>query len=126
MRLLLGGLMLLASSSFAAAQSPAEQRGEELFNRCSVCHSVEPGVHRVGPSLAGVFGRAAGTEEGFRYSPAMTDFGAAGVAWDEDTLDAFLAAPRGLIRGTRMTFPGIRDDDDRAAVIAYLRSLSER
>ncbi|HXV23008.1 MAG TPA: c-type cytochrome [Alphaproteobacteria bacterium] len=72
-------------------------KGERLFRACAACHTTEPGRHLTGPSLAGVFGRTAGTEEGFRrYSDALKS---ADLVWDETTLDAWLANPRALVPG---------------------------
>jgi cytochrome c len=109
-----------------ASQAGDAGRGADLFGRCAVCHTVEPGKHKLGPSLAGVVGRAAASAEGFRYSPAMTAHGEAGVVWASDTLDPFLADPRGVVPGTRMAFPGLKDEADRADVIEYLETLSPR
>ena len=89
------------------------------FGACAACHTLEPGEHRTGPSLAGVFGRKAGTAEGFhRYSDALKS---ADLVWREDTLDGFLADPRAFLPGNRMTFSGIADAQARADVIAYLQ-----
>lgn len=107
-----------------ASQAGDAARGETLFGRCAKCHTVDPGKHKLGPSLAGVVGRPAASAEGFSYSPAMTAHGDAGVVWAADTLDAFLADPRGVVPGTRMAFPGLKDAADRANVIAYLESLN--
>ncbi len=80
---------------------------------------MKEGQHRVGPSLAGVFGRNAGTAEGFdRYSSAMKD---SGVVWSEESLDAYLADPKGYIPGNKMAFRGLRDEEDREDLIAYLK-----
>jgi len=87
------------------------------------CHSVQPGEHLTGPSLAHICKRKAGTVEGFlRYSDALKH---AEVAWTESTLDKWLANPEQFIGGTSMTFPGVRESKDRQDVIAYLRSVSE-
>ncbi|HWL68164.1 MAG TPA: c-type cytochrome [Geminicoccus sp.] len=102
-------------TSPALAQQAAD--GERLFRtRCGTCHSVEPGQNRVGPSLAGVLGRTAGTLEGARYSPALRE---SGIVWSSETIDAYLANPRQLVPGTTMTI-GLRAPAERAAVIAYL------
>ena len=104
-----------ALTSPAPAQQAAD--GERLFRtRCGTCHTVEPGQNRVGPSLAGVLGRTAGTLEGARYSPALRE---SGIVWSSETIDAYLADPRQLVPGTTMTV-GLRATADRAAVIAYL------
>jgi cytochrome c len=106
------------------SQAGDPQRGKDLFDRCAVCHTVEPGQHRMGPSLAGVVGRPAASANGFRYSPAMQVHGEAGVVWTVDALDEFLADPRGVVPRTRMAFPGLTDESDRADVIEYLKTLS--
>ena len=93
-----------------------------MFRTCAACHTLEPGVHRTGPSLAGVFGRKAGTAEGFhRYSDALRS---ADLVWREDTLTGFLADPQAFLPGNRMTFSGIADAQARADVIAYLQTAS--
>jgi len=101
------------------------ERGAQVFRSCAACHSLEPGNHRTGPSLAGIFGRHAGTVEGFtRYSPALEQ---AEVTWTEETLDRWLADPQSVVPGNSMTFPGIRDERARADLIAYLKiDLGER
>jgi cytochrome c len=111
------GLPFPPSQTMAAsAGDPAE--GARLFRACAACHSLEPGQHRTGPSLAGVFGRKAGTAEGFRrYSPALK---AAEVVWNEVTLDAWIADPQALIPGNRMAFRGLPDAQARADLLAYL------
>jgi cytochrome c len=103
-----------------AAGNPEE--GTRVFRACIACHTLEPGSHRTGPSLASVFGREAGTAPGFnRYSPALRG---AGIVWDAATLDAWLADPAGLIPDNRMTFPGIPDAQARADLIAYLEAAT--
>lgn len=104
-----------------AAGDPA--RGAQAFRACAACHSIEPGEHLTGPSLASVFGKKAATVEGFhRYSKALQD---SGVVWDEKTLDAWLREPAKLVPGNLMSFPGIPDARVRADLIAYLKAASE-
>jgi cytochrome c len=92
--------------------------GAQLFRTCAACHSLKPDRHRTGPSLAGIWGKKAGSVEGFqRYSPALK---AANLAWTAQTLDPWLADPQGLIPGNRMTMRGIDDAQARADLIAYL------
>ena len=118
------GLLLAGTPAGAwAAGNPA--KGEKLFKKCAACHSVAPGKKKVGPSLHGVFGRAAGSAEGYRYSKAMTAYGRSGVVWAPDTLDVYLKAPRKVVKGTRMSFPGLKKAQDRADVIAFLQQYSE-
>ncbi len=115
----IGGALALtisAAPSFAAD-------GAEVFNKCRVCHSVEEGKKKVGPSLYGVVGRTPGTLAGYKYSASMTDFGATGAVWDAATLNTYLTNPRGLVAKTKMIFPGLGDEAERTALIAYLDGL---
>jgi cytochrome c len=105
----------------AAAGDP--KRGAQVFQACAACHSVKPGEHLTGPSLARVWNRKAGTVEGFhRYSDALKR---AGIVWNDAVLDKWLADPGQLVPGTSMTFDGLRESRDRDDVIAYLRAASE-
>ncbi len=99
----------------AAADAAA---GEKVFKKCATCHSLEVGKNKVGPSLAGVVGRPAATIEGFKYSDAMK---ASGIVWTEDKLDAYLASPKEVVPGGKMTFAGLKKEDDRLNVIEYLK-----
>ena len=97
--------------------------GERYFRACSGCHSLEPGRNLTGPSLAGLFGRKAGTAAGFRrYSDALKS---ADLIWSEEALDAWLADPKALIPGNLMTFPGIKDAQARRDLIAYLKTATQ-
>jgi cytochrome c len=112
-------LGLIIAAPALAQQSPAD--GERLFRaRCGACHAVQPGQNRLGPHLAGLFGRAAGSVEGARYSEALRT---SGLVWNDETLDRYLANPRGAVAGTTMTV-SLPDGGQRAAIIAYLRSLT--
>lgn len=90
------------------------------FGQCAACHSVEPGMNGVGPSLAGVFGRKSGSLTGFSYSAAMKAYG---KTWDDAALDLFLISPATAVPGTRMTYMGLSDPAQRKAVIEYLKTL---
>jgi cytochrome c len=97
--------------------------GEATFAKCKSCHSIqEGGPNGTGPDLWGVAGRKPGTHGGFAYSPAMTDFGAKQPTWDYDHLYEFIKGPQKYIAGTKMTFVGIKKQDERINLIAYLRS----
>jgi cytochrome c len=111
----LGGALIPAAASLA--QSPTADSA--AFKPCAVCHSVD-GSNSTGPTLKGVIGRASGTVPGFRYSRAMKS---AAITWDDASLDRYLTNPQGLIPGNVMPFSGIPDAAERAAVIAYLRTL---
>jgi cytochrome c len=118
---MIAALILATTGDGGAAGDP--EAGGQVFRTCAACHTLEPGVHRTGPSLAGVFGRKAGTAEGFhRYSEALRS---ANLVWREDTLNGFLADPQAFLPGNRMTFPGITDAQARADVIAYLKNSAE-
>jgi nitrite reductase (NO-forming) len=91
--------------------------GRLVFRKCQACHSMEPGRNVLGPSLAGVIGRKAGGEPGYVYSPAMKQ---ADITWDAGSLDAYLADPARTIPGNRMPFPGLKTENDRRDIIAFL------
>ncbi len=115
--------VVLTHTSLLAATTGNAERGAELYPRaCAACHALAPGEHRTGPSLASIWGRKAGSADGFRrYSPAL---GAANVVWDATTLDAWLQNPAKLIAGNWMAFPGIDDGQVRADLIAFLHAVS--
>ncbi|WP_439604810.1 c-type cytochrome [Shinella sp.] len=120
---ILAGLASLPASALAEGGDAAV--GEALFARCGTCHEVGEGArHRLGPHLDGLLGREAGSLDDFRYSPALKAAGGEGLAWSAETLDAFLADPRGVVPGNRMAFPGIKDAGDRADLVAYLASFA--
>lgn len=95
------------------------EAGRRVFARCRSCHVIEEGVNRVGPSLYGIFGRETGSVEGFRYSDANAN---AGITWTAETMFEYLENPREYIPGTIMAFPGLRNEQDRADVIAYIKA----
>ncbi|WP_051041414.1 cytochrome c family protein [Blastomonas sp. AAP53] len=92
--------------------------GEKVFIQCKTCHVKEAGQNRVGPSLAGIVGRAAGTVEGFNYSPANKN---SGITWSPEKLFQYLEKPARVVPGTKMVFAGLPDAQKRADVIAYLQ-----
>ncbi len=113
-----GGGELVA---MVAAADPAA--GQKLFRQCAACHSVdEGGGNRVGPALWGVYDRDVATGEGFNYSPALQEVAG---NWDVEKLDHYLANPKEFAPGNKMAFAGVRKPEDRAALIAYLHSLSD-
>lgn len=97
--------------------------GKKVFGKCKACHQIGDGAkNRTGPQLNDISGRAIGGIEGFKYSKTMATMG--GV-WDDETLAAFLADPRGIVKGTRMAFAGLKKESDVEAMIAYLKSYSQ-
>lgn len=115
---LMAGLVLPAGPAFADGDA---SNGKAIFRKCAACHSATSPVSKVGPQLTNLIGRAAGSVDGYAYSPAMTAFGAAGNVWDEGTLGDYLQSPKSVVPGTRMTFAGLRKASDIADVIAYLK-----
>ncbi|MBH1945140.1 cytochrome c family protein [Erythrobacter sp. YJ-T3-07] len=95
--------------------------GEKAFAVCTTCHSVEAGVNKTGPSLHGVVGREAGSIADFNYSDANKS---SGITWTPEELFVYLADPQATIPGTKMIFPGLKDPQKRADVIAYLETQS--
>jgi cytochrome c len=119
----LGALALIAVVGESAIAAGDAKRGAQLFQPCMACHSMQPGEHLTGPSLARVAGHKAGTAQGFqRYSDALKR---SGVTWDDAALDKWLASPEKLIPGNSMTFPGVRDAQARQDLIAYLKAAAE-
>jgi len=114
---LLAALLLAASAARAADGDAA--RGEAIYQRCLACHSLEH--DRVGPRHCGLFGRRAGTLPGYAYSPAMKKHG---VTWNEETLDHFLENPLKTVPATKMGYSGVKNPQERADLIAYLKQAT--
>jgi cytochrome c len=118
----LAAMVLFLTGSAADAATGDPENGAQLFRACIACHTLVPGEHRSGPSLAGIWGRKAGTAPGFsRYSPALKS---AELIWDAQTLDGWLADPKRFIPGNRMTFRGLPDEQARADLIAWLEQAT--
>ena len=118
---LVAGVILLPSLTSPAAADGDATKGASTFNVCKACHRIGPSARNtVGPELNGVVGRKAASVADYSYSSALK---AAGITWDEATLTQWLHSPRTLVSGTRMTFAGIRKDEDVANVIAYLKTF---
>lgn len=116
-------LSLLPAAALAEGDVDA---GEKVFAKCKACHAVGDGArNRVGPQLNDVFGRIAGTADGFRYSPAMVKAGEDGLVWNEETLAAYLTAPRAFIKGNRMAFAGLKKEAEIDDILAYLATFSQ-
>jgi cytochrome c len=120
---LIAAVAAAALGSSAVAQVPAGNaaNGAKVFKECTVCHSAEKGINRVGPSLHGVVGRKAGIVPGFEYSAANLRSRA---TWDEAYLFKYLEAPPTFMPGTKMQFPGLKNPQERADVIAFLKTKS--
>ena len=117
---------LMAAGTAYASEMGDHEKGEVVFKKCKSCHEVGEGAkNRVGPQLNGLFGRTAGTVADVKYSNNMIRMGNDGLIWTEQTLDAYLENPKALVSRTRMSFRGLKDADDRANLLAYLRIYSD-
>ncbi|HWM45916.1 MAG TPA: cytochrome c family protein [Xanthobacteraceae bacterium] len=119
MRRLLLATALVACAMPALAQDIAA--GEKSFRKCLPCHSIGEGAkNKLGPVLNGLEGRKAGTAEGYSYSEANKN---SGLTWDEATFKEYITDPRAKIPGTKMIFPGIKNEQERADLWAYLKQF---
>ena len=118
----------LAAAAIFAAMSTAAQAdgdaavGKVVFKKCMACHEATGDKVKVGPPLAGVIGRAAGSYPGFKYSKNMIELGEAGLVWDEEHLEKYLRKPKEVVPKGTMAFVGLPKDDDLENVIAYLKA----
>jgi cytochrome c len=117
---LTAALVLVTGSAFAEGN---EARGERLFNQqCKACHTLDKDGHNlVGPNLHGLFGRKAGAAQ-YQYSDAMKN---SGIVWDEKTLDDYLKDPKAKVPDTKMTYIGLRQDQQRQDMIAFLKKATQ-
>jgi cytochrome c len=117
----LGGTFVTLPAVTFPAWAGDAGAGKSVFqSSCAICHSVQPGQNKIGPTLFGIVGRKTGTVAGYSYSPANE---AANLTWDDATLDKYLEAPRATIPGTKMTYAGVKDGGKRGDLISYLGTL---
>lgn len=120
--LVLGGCLSLTGPAHAqgAPDEATLKLGKRVFLMCRSCHGTEDdGRHKVGPNLHGVFGRKAGSVEGFKFSDAVKN---SGIVWTEETINEWLVKPKDFLPGNKMAFAGVPKENERKAVIAYLKS----
>jgi cytochrome c len=118
-RSVIAGLLLVGSATAALAADPAA--GEKIFKtQCGICHAVAAGQNRIGPTLFGVVGRPAGSVPGFNYT---ADHKKLGITWDAANLDKYLTNPRAMVPDTSMVYAGLKNDAERADLVAYLETL---
>lgn len=108
----------------SAVMAQDADNGAEVFKRCRACHDVgEKAKNKVGPLLNGIVGRKAGTIEGFNYSDANRKAGADGWVWTEEKMMEYLLNPRAAMPGNKMAYAGLKDEQDRKDLIAYLKKF---
>jgi cytochrome c len=122
MQVLLSVAFVALASGPVLAQEGDPAAGEKVFNKCKACHVLDEEQNRVGPYLLGVFGRPAGSVEGFTYSSAMKD---SGIVWSEETIAEYVADPKAMIPGNKMFFPGLKKEEDVANLLAYLKEAAQ-
>jgi cytochrome c len=116
----------LSLSVFAYGMAPASAddlaQGEQVFKKCQICHSIGPGAkNKVGPELNGLDGRHSGSVAGYDYSAANTN---SGIVWNEQTFKQYIRDPRGMVPGTKMTFAGLKDDQQAASLWLYVSQFA--
>jgi cytochrome c len=112
---------LAATMAVPGAMAQDAENGAEVFKKCRACHQVgETAKNAVGPALNGLFGRKAGTVEGFSYSDANKN---SGVTWDEATFANYIKDPRAAMPGNKMAFAGLKDEEDVKDLTAYLKQF---
>ncbi len=113
-------LCVMGAPAYAAGDV---DKGKKVFKKCKACHMVDKEKNGVGPHLVGLFGRTAGTLPGYKYSDAMI---AHAVVWDDGTLSEYLAAPKKVVKGTKMAFRGLKKEKDIENIIAYLKEATAK
>lgn len=123
-RTVLGVAFLIAAAAPAFAQNA--ENGEAVFRKCRACHQIGDGAkNMVGPQLNGIVGRPAGAVEGFNYSQANKKAGEEGLVWTEENLFKYLENPRAFMPKNKMAFAGLKDEQERKDVIAFLKKYSD-
>ena len=117
-------LTFLASVGAAQAADCDVKLGEKMFKRCKACHKLEDGKNGVGPHLFGIVGRDVAGVADYKYSKGMEAYGAGDEVWDQARFDAFMAKPKKEVKGTKMSFAGIKKEEQRAALFCYLEGGS--
>jgi cytochrome c len=116
-------LALLALPAAAHAQAAGDAaKGEKVFAKCKACHVVDAETNRVGPHLKGVIGRNVASVANYKYSEAMLEFAKANPQWTDELFLKYIENPKAMIPKTKMVFPGLKKEDERADLLAYLKT----
>jgi cytochrome c len=116
-------LALLALPVAANAQAAGDAaKGEKVFAKCKACHVVDAETNRVGPHLKGLIGRNVASVDKYKYSEAMLEFAKTNPVWTDELFLKYIENPRGMIPKTKMVFPGLKKEDERADILAYLKT----
>ncbi|MDF2366161.1 MAG: cytochrome c family protein [Sneathiella sp.] len=111
-------ISLAAAPAFADGDAA---KGEKVFKKCKACHTIEQdGKNKIGPNLFGIVGKKSASIEDYKYSTAMQE---ANLTWDDATLSEYLKKPKALVKGTKMSFAGLKKESDRENLIAYLKTF---
>lgn len=114
---------VIAAAVFAPAAAFADgdaAKGAKIFKKCAACHTATEEKNKVGPHLVGIIDRPIASIEDYKYSKAMTEHATEVPTWTVEALEAYLRSPKGVVKGTKMAFAGLKKDDDVEDVIAYL------
>jgi cytochrome c len=111
--------LAVAFTAGVATDSAYAASGKKVFGKCKACHGFKK--NKVGPNLAGIVGRKAGSVDGFKYSKAMKKAAADGLVWTEENIDAFVKKPKKFMKKTKMAFAGLKKESQRKAVIEFLK-----
>ncbi|NQW11475.1 MAG: cytochrome c family protein [Alphaproteobacteria bacterium] len=121
--LLVGAALAVSLLSVGPALAAGDAaKGKKVFAKCRACHKVDKPKNGVGPTLNGLFGRTAGTVEKYKYSKAMKAKGEEGLVWSEEILAEYIVKPQTYVKGTKMTFRGLKKPEDIQNLIAYLKA----
>ena len=127
MRIRVSAAVLSTLIAIPAAHAQDVENGEQAYKQRRACHQIGGGAKNVvGPHLNGIVGRIAGGVEGFNYSQANKDAGAKGLVWSEEELQKYLAAPTAYMPGTKMAYAGLKDEEARKDLVAYLKKAGSK
>ena len=120
--MLFGAAIAAAVSAPTAAFADGDAaKGAKVFKKCAACHTATEEKNKVGPHLVNIIDRPIASVADYKYSTAMTEHAAEVPAWTVEALDAYLRDPKGVVKGTKMAFAGLKKDDEIENVIAYLK-----